>query len=43
MNEENEENKEGQIENRDIVEEMSESYLTYSMSVSYTHLRAHET
>jgi len=33
MNEENEENKEGQIQNRDIVEEMSESYLTYSMSV----------
>ena len=29
----NEENKEGQIQNRDIVEEMSESYLTYSMSV----------
>ena len=28
-----EEHKEGFIQNRDIVEEMSESYLTYSMSV----------
>ena len=31
---------------RDLVDEMEESYLSYAMSVitvSYTHLRAHET
>ena len=33
MSEENKEFSEGTIESRDIVEEMSESYLTYSMSV----------
>ena len=33
MSEENKEIREGKIESRDIVEEMSESYLTYSMSV----------